>query len=69
MENLREYINEQIEEVCLETYRFYELDLEKINSLEDCKKILKFLCKITLKPLPEGLGYIGFEEVEKYFKG
>lgn len=68
MENIKEYIDEQINETCLETYKYYELDLEKVKSLEDCKKILKFLCNLTLKPLPKSLSYNGFEEVEQYFK-
>lgn len=68
MENLKGYIDKRIEEAYLETCRFYELDLEKINSIDDCKKILKFLCSLTLKPTPVGLSYNGFEEVEQYFK-
>ena len=68
MENLKEYIDTRIEETYLETCRFYKLDLEKINSIEDCKKILKFLCDLTLKPTPENVSYNGFEEVEQYFK-
>ena len=38
MENLKEYIDTRIEEAYLETCRFYKLDLEKIKSIEDCKK-------------------------------
>lgn len=68
MENLREYIDKEFEKVYLATCRFYELDLEKINSIEDCKKILKFLCPIILKPMPKDISYNGFEEVEQYFK-
>ena len=68
MENLKEYIDVRIEEAYLKTYRFYELDLEKINSIDDCKKILKFLCGLTLKPMPKDVSYSGFEEVEQYFK-
>ena len=49
-------------------YKKYELNLDKVNSLDDCKKILKFLCDRTLKPLPEGIAYNGFNEVEEYFK-
>ena len=48
-------------------YRQYELNLDKVNSVEDCKKILKFLCGLAIKPLPEGVGYAGFGEVEEYF--
>lgn len=68
MENLREYIDARIEEAYLKTCRCYELDLEKINSVDDCKKILKFLCDLTIKHTPEGVSYNGFEEVEQYFK-
>lgn len=64
----RKYIDGKLEEVYLKTCRFYELDLEKINSIDDCKKILKFLCSLTLKPLPRDITYSGFEEVEQYFK-
>lgn len=48
-------------------YRQYELNLDKINSVDDCKKILKFLCKLAIKPLPEGVEYGGFSEVSEYF--
>lgn len=68
MENLKEYIDARIEEAYLKTCRHYELNLEKINSVDDCKKILKFLCSLTLKPTPERVSYNGFEEVEQYFK-
>jgi hypothetical protein len=68
MENLKEYIDTRIEEAYLKICRPYELDLEKINSIEDCKKILKFLCSLTLKPTPKDISYNGFEEVEQYFK-
>ena len=52
----------------LETvYRQYELNLNKVKTVDDCKKILKFLCQLTIKPLPEGVDYGGFEEVSEYF--
>ena len=51
-----------------EDYKCYELDLDKVNSIEDCKKILKFLCRHLLKPHPIGWSYNGFEDVEEYFK-
>ena len=51
-----------------EVYRIFELDPDKIESVDDCKKILKFLCSQILSPLKEGLVYNGFDEVEKYFK-
>lgn len=49
------------------TYRPYELNLEKVKSLDDCKKILKFLCEVTIKPLPSNVEYGGFSEVSEYF--
>lgn len=48
-------------------YRQYELNLDKINSVDDCKKILKFLCGLVIKSLPEGVEYGGFSEVSDYF--
>ncbi len=49
-------------------WKSYELDLDKVESLEDCKKILKFLCGITMKPMPSNVEYGGFDEVREYFK-
>lgn len=49
------------------TYKHHTLNMDKIESLEDCKKILKFLCGLSIKPLPEGVEYGGFSAVEKYF--
>lgn len=48
-------------------YRQYKLNLDKVNSVDDCKKILKFLCGLAIKPLPEGIEYNGFPEVSEYF--
>lgn len=48
-------------------YRQYELNLDKVNSVDDCKKILKFLCGLAIKPLPDGVEYGGFSEVSDYF--
>lgn len=50
-----------------ETCKLHVLNLDKVENLEDCKKILKFLCGLAIKPLPEGVEYDGFSEVEKYF--
>lgn len=50
------------------TYKCPQLDLDKIENMEDCKKILKFLCGVTLQPIPENYRYAGFDEVERYFK-
>ena len=54
--------------VCNATCGYYELNLDKVNSIDDCKKILKFLCDLTIKPTTEGVSYNGFEEVEQYFE-
>ena len=48
-------------------HKCYELNLDKINSIDDCKKILKFLCELTIKPLPSDIEYVGFDEVSEYF--
>lgn len=48
-------------------YRQYKLNLDKINSIDDCKKILKFLCGLAINPLPKGVEYGGFSEVSEYF--
>ena len=48
-------------------YNQYELNLSKINSIEDCKKILKFLCGLVIKTLPLDVEYGGFGEVSEYF--
>lgn len=74
MEDSRDYIydprevREMLEQVYLASCRHYELNLDKINSIDDCKKILKFLCDLVIKPTPEGVSYNGFEEVEQYFE-
>ena len=68
MDNMKKYIDALNEAAYLKTCRFYELDLEKIDSIDDCKKILKFLCDMILEHQPEGVAYNGFEEVEQYFK-
>lgn len=44
------------------------LDVDKVENLDDCKKILRFLCNYILQPIPEGVEYIGFAEVKEYFK-
>lgn len=43
------------------------LNTDKIKTLDDCKKILKFLCNHSINPLPKGIEYGDFSEVEKYF--
>lgn len=48
-------------------YRCYDLNLDSVNSVDDCKKILKFLCGLAIKPLPDGVEYGGFNEVREYF--
>lgn len=51
----------------VDIHKYYELNLDKINSIDDCKKILKFLCELTIKPLPLDIEYGGFSEVSEYF--
>ena len=46
----------------------YELNLDKVNTVDDCKKILKFLCRLAIEPTSEGIKYNGFEEVREYFE-
>ena len=48
-------------------YKQHVLNTDKVENLEDCKKLLKFLCGIAMKSLPSGIEYGGFSEVEKYF--
>lgn len=48
-------------------YHTYQLNLDKISTIDDCKKILKFLCGVSIKPLPDGAVYGGFSEVSDYF--
>ena len=54
--------------VDFQNYRGYNLDISKINSIEDCAKILQFLCKLELQPTPIDATYYGFDEVEEYFE-
>lgn len=56
-----------LEERKEQTYVRHELNINKIENLEDCKRILKFLCDISIKPLHNGIEYGGFREVEQYF--
>ena len=51
----------------VDIHKYYELNLDKINSIDDCKKILKFLCELTIKPLSSDIEYGGFGEVSEYF--
>lgn len=43
------------------------LNEDKVETLEDCKKVLSFLCNYVLQPIPEGIEYKGFSEVKQYF--
>ncbi len=49
------------------TYKNYQLNLDKINSVDDCKKLIKFLCNLTIKPLPSDCEYNDFDDVREYF--
>lgn len=48
-------------------YKQYELNLDKINSVDDCKKILKFLCDLVIRPLSDDVEYNGFNKIKEYF--
>lgn len=49
------------------TYKLYELDMTKINDIEDCKKILKVLFdKMYGTPLEEGLAYGSLSDIEHF---
>ena len=48
-------------------YHQHTLNPDKIKSLDDCIKILSFLCQLTIKPLPEGTDYARFSAVKEYF--
>ena len=50
------------------THHYYELDLDKIESIEDCKELLKFLSdRIMAKEvLPINCAYANMPD--KYFK-
>lgn len=50
-----------------ESYTAHTLNTDKIKDLEDCKKLLKFLCDLSVKPLLRDVEYNGFLEVKEYF--
>lgn len=52
----------------LEAYYRPMLDMDKIKGIEDCKKVLNFLCGIVLEPISKNLEYTGFCEVRQYFR-
>lgn len=68
MDSIGKQMTDEYRRSLREVYIGYELDLDKVNSIEDCKKILKFLCKTVLKPHPNGWEYYGFKDVKEYFK-
>lgn len=49
-------------------YKTYKLNLDKVNSVDDCKKILKFLCDMYLQPISIDYEYNGFGDVAEYFE-
>lgn len=49
-------------------YIQHKLNTDEIKTLDDCKKVLKFLCGLLMKPLPSGVEYNGFSDVEQYFE-
>ena len=62
-----EYQKNGLQKLMFQMYH-YELNLNKVKSLDDCKKILHFLCRHILKPIRGDLTYGGFSEVEEYFE-
>lgn len=50
-----------------QVYIRHELNTSKIDNLDDCKKILKFLCDLSIKPQPKDIEYAGFSKVAQYF--
>ena len=52
---------------CTTEYTRHVLNLDKVQSVNDCKKILKYLCDLAIKPLPKGIEYANFSEVKEYF--
>lgn len=52
-------------EECL--YYKPELNLDKIKTVDDCKKVLKFIYDNVFQPIPKANVYYGFEEVKEYF--
>lgn len=55
-------------ETCGNIYVRHELNPDAIKDLEDCKRILKFICGIVVRPAPKGTEYHGFDLVKEYFK-
>lgn len=41
-------------------YVRHKLNPDAIKDLEDCKRILKFVCGIVVRTLPKGTEYHGF---------
>lgn len=48
-------------------YKVHKLNLDSVETLEDCKAVLNFLCELTIKPQPINVEYNGFSKVSKYF--
>lgn len=48
-------------------YNMHVLNMDRLETLDDCKKMIKFLCNQMIHPLPDGIEYNGFEEVKQYF--
>jgi hypothetical protein len=68
---VNDYCYRSKEEVDIAMYgeiKHYKLNLDKVNSLEDCKKILKFLSDLSIKPIHSSLEYNGFNEVKEYYE-
>lgn len=65
--NAFEHSKSEMDTIIIPDYYEPKLNLNAIKDLEDCKKILKFLCDL-IKPTPVGCIHHGFDEVAKYFE-
>lgn len=53
----------------IDTKTFYkpQLDLDKVETIDDCKKLIKFIYDNRFRPIHKSTSYAGFEKVEEYF--
>lgn len=60
-------IDKELINACNPMYKVHKLNLDSIETLDDCKAVLNFLCELTIKPQPLNAEYNGFSKVSKYF--
>lgn len=53
----------------IDTETFYkpQLDLDKVETVDDCKRLIKFIYDNCFLPIHKNTAYAGFEKVEEYF--